>query len=703
MVHSRKKKATSKKQTDSAAKVKKKTAGVSETREHPSTGIGEIAQSFKRIFGEVVDYSILLLDPAGVILTFNIGAEKTSGYAGKELIGKNCRIFCTREDKDLNRSEKLMEEARSTGHANSQGWWVRKDGTRFWGSVTLTALHNEDGDITGFLKLARDLTEKKTAEDNYSNFVEELKIRIQELEERQGRYQKMLSEVVDYAIILLDKDGKILDWNKGAEKLKGYTATEVIGKNFRLFYPREEKESKLPERLLAEAVRKGSVTHEGWRLRRNGQRFWGGISITALHDDHGGIMGFSKFTRDLTDKKIAEEKVSNVLEELRQANERLKQSEERYQRMIAEVRDYAIILLNRQGDIQNWNAGAELIKGYSAAEAIGNNFRIFYTNEDREKRLPESLLKHASKHGRAIHEGWRVRKDGSLFWGSVVITALHNPGGGIIGFSKVTRDLTEKKTTEDQMKANAAQLDLKNKTLERLNEELSSFSHVASHDLKEPLRKIRTFVNRIEEIDFAPDKSREYLQKVKVSAERMQKLIDDLLSYSQVSNETGKFERTDLNKILETVMNDLEVAINEKQVIIASDRLPVVKGIHFQLHQLFLNLLSNAIKFSKPGTTPRVWVKAEIIRGPDIPGDGIEGTNKYHHISVTDNGIGFDHQYSDRIFEAFLRLHTRKELSGTGIGLAIVKRIIENHNGIISAEGASGKGATFHLYLPVQK
>jgi signal transduction histidine kinase len=225
-----------------------------------------------------------------------------------------------------------------------------------------------------------------------------------------------------------------------------------------------------------------------------------------------------------------------------------------------------------------------------------------------------------------------------------------------------------------------------------VNEELSSFTHVASHDMKEPLRKILAFAGRIEDAGFDREKSREYVQKIVSSASGLQRLIDDLLSYSHVANDTSTFETVDLNGVLEAVRGDLEIAINEKKAVIESTPLPVVNGISYQLQQLFLNLLSNSIKFAKPDEPPRISITSEIIEGPDIPGVPTNGLNKYYHIAVSDNGIGFAQEYNRRIFE--------DKYPGTGIGLAIVKKIIQNHNGIISAEGAPDEGATFHLYLP---
>lgn len=393
-------------------------------------------------------------------------------------------------------------------------------------------------------------------------------------------------------------------------------------------------------------------------------------------------------------------KPDNTMKEMRQLNEQLKESEERYHGMIAEVQDYAIILLSKKGEVQTWNAGAAVIKGYSADEIIGKHFSVFYPEEDRKNKLPYTLLRRAAVNGKANHEGWRVRKDGSRFWGSIVITALHNSQGDIIGFSKVTRDLTEKKMAEEALKASAAELHLKNKRLEQLNEELSSFTHVASHDMKEPLRKIRSYAARILSDDVDLQKAREYVHKIMSSASRMQALIDDLLSYSRLSDDTSAFEKVDLNATVTAVLADLEVAISEKNAVIKVGKLPTITGIAHQLQQLFLNLISNAIKFAKPGQPPSVTIRAEIIGRPEIPGIQSEENTKYHHITVTDSGIGFSPEQSSRIFEPFHRLHAKDKIPGTGIGLAIVKRIMQNHRGIVSAEGQPDAGATFHLYLP---
>ncbi|HRO41444.1 MAG TPA: PAS domain S-box protein [Flavipsychrobacter sp.] len=494
-------------------------------------------------------------------------------------------------------------------------------------------------------------------------------------------YQRMIEEIQDYAILLLDTNGIIQNWNRGAEKIQGYQEDDIIGKHFSIFYLQEDIDTHLPQKLMEEAYGSGRVAQEGWRQRNDGTRFWGSITITALHDDDGNVIGFSEVTRDLTDKKLFEDK--------------LRMSEERYHQMVAEVQDYAIILLSATGVIENWNAGAESIKGYKSEDVLGKNFQIFYPQEDRERGLPEILLTEAREKGKAMHEGWRIRKDGSKFWGTIVITALHNKKGDVIGFSKVTRDLTDKKLSEDKLAAYTAELEVQ-------NSELEQFAYVASHDLQEPLRKIQTFAGLIRERFDDKEFVERYFEKLDASAKRMSELIRSLLNYSRLSKERNELmnESVDLNVILKNVKQDFELMIEEKQAVIVSDPLPTIAGHPLQLGQLFSNLVSNALKFSP--SEAKVTLRYSKMPKKQIHDAPYQLNEEYYHcITVEDNGIGFEQQYSKLIFSLFQRLHGKQDYAGTGIGLALCKKIAENHNGFITATSEAGKGAKFSVYLPV--
>lgn len=656
-------------------------------------------EKFQHMIAEVEDYAILLLAPDGKIVSWNRGAEKIKGYSHQEIIGKSFKIFYPKEDVDREIPDMLLKHARENGRATHEGWRLKKDGTRFWGSVVITALHDDARNVTGFLKVTRDLSEKKIAEDKYNNYLEELKQKNEELKKSEERYHNMVSEIQDYAIILLDVTGKILDWNKGAEKLNGYKSEEILGKNFRLFYPLEDKTANLPERLLEEASKNGFATHEGYRIKKDGSRFWANVVITALHDESGQISGFAKVTKDHTQRKIADDKLSMFTEELKRKNEELLRSEERYHKMIADVQDYAILLLDPHGNVQNWNTGAQVIKGYTAAEIVGRNFSTFYPPEDVKRGLPQKLLKEAELRGKSNHEGWRIRKDGSKFWGNIVITALHNGEGKLIGFSKVTRDLTEKKKNEDALKKNALELELKNQDLEALNAELSSFAYVVSHDLKEPIRKIQIFARRQLESGQNLEQIRRFTDKIISSAVHMQELMEGLLYYSRIDKNSSTPEKVDLNKIIEKVKNDLELLISERKVVIEHKHLPAIDGVFFQLYQLFLNLITNSIKFSKPDETPVIRITSRSATHAELPEELIVKNKKYCCITVADNGVGFEQAESSRIFEVFHRLSS-DQTPGTGVGLAIVKKVVQNHHGLILAEGRPNEGATFTIYLP---
>ncbi len=499
------------------------------------------------------------------------------------------------------------------------------------------------------------------------------------LEKNNELYHRMIEEIQDYAIILLDKNGIIQNWNRGAEKIKLYKETEIVGKHFSIFYLPEDLANDLPGLLIAKAEKNGSASQEGWRKRKDGTKFWGSITITALHDNDNNVIGFSKVTRDLTEKKIAED--------------HLKMSEERYHKMIAEVQDYAIILLNENGIIENWNAGAENIKGYTASEIIGKRFDIFYTKEDRESGLPDRLLNEAREKGKAIHEGWRMRKNGSQFWGTIVITALHGKNNELIGFSKVTRDLTEKKLDEQRLLTYTRELEIK-------NSELEQFAYVASHDLQEPLRKIQTFAELIQ-TNYADEAFvKKYFEKLDRSAKRMVMLVKALLNYSRLDKDKSELTDVDLNLVLDEVKQDFELMIEEKHATITSEKLPVIKGNQTQLGQLFANLVSNSLKFSEDKT--HIKISSHIVTKNQIKNPPLSLTNRnYVQIIFEDNGIGFEQQYEKIIFSLFQRLHGKQDYAGTGIGLALCKKIAENHNGYITAIGELNKGAKFMIYLPV--
>lgn len=462
-------------------------------------------------------------------------------------------------------------------------------------------------------------------------------------------------------------------------------------------------------RIWSHSLATGEVYRCDVRVRRkDGNYRWHAvIGEPVLDVDNTIIKWVGAFTDIHTEKAFThelEQQVTARTKELNLMNESLQKSEERYHLMVEEVQDYAILYLNHEGIVENWNLGAEKIKGYKAEEIIGKNFSNFYTESDRKSNLPKKLLNIAIEKGKATQEGWRVRKDGSYFWASVVITAVHNKKGQVIGFSKVTHDLTEKKKADDKIKLNALELEQKNSELEKMNQELQSFAYISSHDLQEPLRKIQTFATLILEKEFEnlSDNGKDKFQRMQNAAQRMQTLINDLLSYSRTNIQERVFEKADLSKIVEEVIEDLKEEIEQKNATIENCENCEVNIIPFQFRQLLYNLVSNSLKFSNPKTPIVIKIQSKIIKGALLNNKRLEEDTNYCHIQISDNGIGFEQQYSSKIFEVFQRLHGKLEYTGTGIGLAIVKKIVDNHNGIITATGEKNKGATFNIYIPVR-
>lgn len=361
-----------------------------------------------------------------------------------------------------------------------------------------------------------------------------------------------------------------------------------------------------------------------------------------------------------------------------------------YQQMIEEIEDYAIIMLDIEGNIVSWNKGAEKIKGYKSYEIIGKSFRSFYFDKDKENKVPEKLLDIAFTTGRALHEGWRRRKDDSKFWGSITITAIHDDKGKVIGYTKVTRDLTERKLADDKIKQY-------NKQLESKNKELEQYAYVASHDLQEPLRKIEFFSSILKNKINNREEALLYTDKISAATQRMSKLIKDILQYTNTTNNDELIVETDINAVLDDVTADLELTIKEKGAVIKYSNLPKIKGIPVQLYQLFHNVLTNSLKFTT--NTPYIEINHSIATNEDLGNNKflISGM-KYYRFAIRDNGIGFDPIYKNKIFEMFERLGSEKK--GTGIGLALCRKIVTNHNGYITAVSEENNGTEIIIYLP---
>jgi PAS domain S-box-containing protein len=378
---------------------------------------------------------------------------------------------------------------------------------------------------------------------------------------------------------------------------------------------------------------------------------------------------FTGLVRDISERKRAEEE--------------LRTSESRFRLLVEGIKDYAVVMLDRTGNIQTWNSGAELLFGYKAGEIVGQPLRRFLPPQDVERNTQEEELRKALVLGKLGAEDWRVRKDGTQFWANYATTPVYNTVGELQGFAYITRDLTERKQAETDLRKAFEELS-------RSNLDLEQFAYVASHDLQEPLRAVAGCVQVLKkryqgQLDGRAD---ELIAHAVDGVSRMQTLIDDLLSYSRVGSRGKAIEPCNCNAILIQALANLETAIAETGAVVTHDQLPVVKADAAQLTQLFQNLVGNAVKF-RGQQPPRIHVAVLRDEGHWV-------------FSVKDNGIGIQPEYFERIFVIFQRLHTRTEYPGTGIGLAICKKIVERHGGRIFVESEPGQGSNFSFTIPAQ-
>lgn len=467
------------------------------------------------------------------------------------------------------------------------------------------------------------------------------------------------------AIIASDNNYIITEWNRAAEEIYGYKKSEVIDRksdeiitsnspNSATFDDAQEvlrATGKWSGELIQQTDRKGKMTIL--------------CATSQIKDNKGNNIGFLAVNRDLT--------------QMKKTREALQVSESRYHSLVNEIVDYGIVMLDKNGLVESWNKGAEKIKGYKESEIIGKHFSEFYTDADKLDAKPEKALKEATDYGKFVTSGWRKRKDNSLIWADVIITKLTDEKGNSKGFVKITRDLSEKRRVEEEIIQ-------KSEELKRSNTELEQFAYVASHDLQEPLRMITSYVQLLEKNykDKLDQDAHDFINFAVDGASRMQTLIYSLLEYSRI-NRIKPFENIDLDDTLNEVLKDLEFMIKETSAKITWEKLPVIYGDKILIGQLFLNLIANAIKF-KSDKAPRIKISCAIKNG-------------FFEFAVSDNGIGIKQEYCEKIFVIFQRLHSKDKYPGTGIGLAICKKIVERHGGTIWVNSEIDKGSVFSFTI----
>ncbi len=482
---------------------------------------------------------------------------------------------------------------------------------------------------------------------------------------QEHRFRLLVDSVVDYAIFMLAPDGTVLTWNAGAERLKGYTAAEIIGRRFDVFYPPEAVAVGWPQHELEVAAEEGRYEEEGWRVRKDGSTFWASVVITALRGPGGELEGYAKVTRDLSDKRLREEA--------------LRQSEEQFRLLLESVQDYAIFMLDPEGTILTWNSGAEAIKGYAASEVLGKNFRIFFTAQDILEGKPQAELNVARTQGRAESAGWRVRKDGSVFWANAVLTPVHDGEGRLRGFAKVTRDLSEQRRIDE---------------VEQAGRRMQEFIATLAHELRNPLAPIRNAVSLMQEPGLTRAARLQATSIIDRQLVHLTHLVDDLLDVGRIA--TGKIwlrdELIDYRRVVELSLESVRDAIDRRGhelVVELPDEAIPVRGDATRLTQALLNLLTNAAKYTPE--KGRIELKVVVAEGIFVT-------------SVKDNGRGVAAEARERIFDLFTqeRPSTGMNDPGLGIGLALARALVEQHGGQLGVESPGvGHGSTFRIRLPL--
>ena len=614
----------------------------------------ESEELYRMLLDGIQDHAIFMMDPSGRIASWNAGAERIKGYGADEIIGRNFSCFFSPEDVGRGRPEEVLRMTAANGRHEEQGMRVRKDGSRFLASFTLTALRDQAGSLRGFFEFSHDLSERKESE---------------------ARYRGLLEAAPD-AMVVVNQDGEIVLLNLQAERTFGYRRDELVGQQVRNIIP-----TGFAERLIADGTRTAAAAlaqqiGTGIELsgrRRDGSEFPVEIMLSPLESPDGILV--TAAIRDISVRKEAERHLARL--------------EGRYRGLLEAAPD-AMVLVNHSGEIVLVNAQAKKQFGYSPGDLLGQHVKKIIPEGFTERLIADVLQSADCAPTPQVRAGIELigrHKDGSDFPIEIMLGPLKSTEGILL--TVAIRDITTRKKAETLLLRTVQELN-------RSNEELEQFAYIASHDLQEPLRMVASYTQLLSKrykgkLDSDAD---EFIAFAVDGANRMQRLIRDLLAYSRVGTKGKDFGNISSEEALEQATTNLRGAIEESGALVTHDPLPTVLADEGQLVQLFQNLVGNAIKYRNPGV-PQIHISS-------AKSDGKSGETKWS-FSVKDNGLGIESKYFEKIFGLFQRLHKREEFAGTGIGLAICKKIVERHGGSISVESQPGQGSTFRFALAGSK
>ncbi|HEU4577929.1 MAG TPA: PAS domain S-box protein [Polyangiaceae bacterium] len=613
-------------------------------------------EQFRLLVESVKDYAIFMLDRDGNVATWNTGAALIKGYAEDEILGEHFSVFYTPEDRAAHKPEQLLALALRDGRVEDEGWRVRKDGSRFWGDVVITALRDAAGGLVGFGKVTRDLSARRDME--------------QRLREAEQRLSTTLYSIGD-GVLAVDEHARVTIINRVAQALTGWTEQEAIGRHITEVFPiiNHETRAKVPNpilRVLQEGVVLGLANHT-MLIARDGTERPIADSGAPIRDALGRTRGAVLVFRDVSQEWCTEEA--------------LRQSEERLRLMIASVRDYAIYMLDAQGHVVSWNSGAESIKGYKEAEILGAHFSRFFSQEDVAADKPARELEIAAREGRFEDEAWRVRKDGSHFWASVIVNAVRDASGQLVGFAKVTRDLTDRRKRE-QERLRLAQA----REGVRLRDE---FLSIASHELKTPLTALQLQLQGIlDQRTLVDERLARKIEKAAHAGDRLGDLVESLFDVSRITSGVIEldYQSFDLVDAARDVIELLRKAAAGAHcdVSLHAPRPVVGSWDRIRVEQMLTNLLSNAFKHA---------AGAPVVVKVSLQG-------QIAHLEVRDSGPGLRMSDPARLFARFER-GSGPNSGGLGLGLYVARQVAEAHGGTITAAAIEGGGARFEAKLPV--